>query len=168
MISEIANSLFLTYLASEYLVSSSLSPPPPSSRSRAIQQADKDEDSKKSIRRNNYTVLGWLSFLVGIANLLDHHYYLSLVWGYARTVVPKNSLRLPPYYITIPTKVFMAATSYSLALYVDIHRDRSNRFEKGHSNTKPKMPFRSVFLPKVKWTLSIALERLAFLDFLLI
>jgi hypothetical protein len=100
---------------------------------------------------------------VGIANLLDHHYYLSLFWGYATTIVPKRLPRIIPsdylesYYVLIPVKLSLAATSYVLALYVDIHRDRTNGNNDGkelssnshNKNAKPKMPFRSVYLPKV-------------------
>jgi hypothetical protein len=191
MISEIANSLFLTYLASEYLVSSPLPPSSSSSstRSRTIQRADRDSGCigpKNPLDKDNYIVLGFLTFLVGIANLLDHHYYLSLFWGYATTIVPKNLPRLVPriipsdylasYYLVIPAKLSLAATSYVLALYVDIHRDRTNGNGKENSRsnnnnknikTKMKMPFRSVFLPKVGWAFAKILPAYPFLAVLI-
>lgn len=186
MISEIANSLFLTYLASEYLVSSSSSPSSSSSstRSRTIQRADRDSgciDPKKSVGKDNYIVLGFLTLLVVIANLLDHHYYLSLFWGYATTIVPKNLPRIIPseylesYYVVIPAKLSLAATSYVLALYVDIHRDRTNGNDgkenssnnSHNKNAKMKMPFRSVYLPKVGWAFVKILPAYPFLAVLI-
>ena len=169
MISEIANSLFLTYLASEYLVSNSYPASSSSSQrsrsSRTIQhKADKENknvnesnnnnnsssSSSSSNNKNNYALIGSLAVLVGIANLLDHHYYLSVVWEHAKNILPKTSL--PSYVFVIPTKLCLAASSYVMALYIDIHRDRTN----GNTNTnkktkKQKMEFRSVFLPKVGW-----------------
>lgn len=175
MISEIANSLFLTYLASEYLVHSSQPPSSVSSspkRSRTLQRADKGNgsiDSKTAFGRDNYVVLGFLSFLVAIANLLDHHYYLSLVWGYAANNLPRLS-SIPSKY-AIPIKLFLAAASYVLALYADIHRDRSVGQREKHSSsqpTKPKrMPFRSVFLPKVGWAFLKILPAYPFLAVLI-
>eukprot|EP00536_Pseudo-nitzschia_multiseries_P017612 jgi/Psemu1/293120/fgenesh1_pg.1674_\ len=188
MISEIANSLFLTYLASEYVLSSSPSSPSIASpRSRALHRADTDggwcgSDGGKNQHQHphhsnnstNWTVLGVLTALVGIANLLDHHYYLSLVWESAASLLP----RIPSHYVVIPAKLGLAATSYVLALYVDVHRERvatttnanANKiYGKSHTHrrTPKKIPFRSVFLPKVGWAFLRILPAYPFLAVLI-
>ena len=107
--------------------------------------------------------------MVAIANLVDHAYYPLLVWAYATKLVPKNAIVLrapvavfgiPPGYFVIPLKVGVAATSYVLALYADIHRERTTpaaettepkRSSSKNGSGKKTMPFRSVFLPKVGW-----------------
>lgn len=156
MISEIVNSLFLTYLASEYVLSSPLPSSSSSSRSRTLKSSDSNNsiDEKRKAHKDNYAFLGVLVFLVGVANLLDHHYYLSVIWGFARKLFPS----IPSYIIVIPSKIFVAAASYVLALYVDIHRVRkagpngdSGKNQTSSKHRTKKLPFRSVFLPKVGW-----------------
>lgn len=168
MISEIANSLFLTYLASEYLISSpSPNPSHSRSKSRTIQhKADNNDEKNQNNDKSSYTLIGILSLLVGIANLLDHHYYLSVVWD-TTTRIFTNLLpsSVPSYMFLIPAKLLLAASSYVLALYIDIHRDRSN--DKEAKTKPPKMPFRSVFLPKVGWAFLKILPAYPFLAVLI-
>jgi len=99
---------------------------------------------------------------------LEHHYYLSLVWESATKLFPS----IPPYYIAISTKLCLAATSYVLALYIDVHRERNGETKgnDGGSRSKlreKKMPFRSVFLPKVGWAFLKILPAYPFLAVLI-
>ncbi len=110
-------------------------------------------------------MIGVLAILTGIANLIDHHYYLSVVWDYTTKIV--TELNIPSYMIVIPVKLFVAATSYVTALYLDIHRDRGNNNNNKKSKPPPKMPFRSVFLPKVGWAFLKILPAYPFLAVLI-
>lgn len=170
MISEIANSLFLTYLASEYLVA----PSTPStsqrssrSRNRTIQQGEDDSKNKSNNRGTNVALIGILALLTGTANLIDHHFYLSVAWNYSTAFFANHLPSIPSNAIVIPTKLFLAASSYVTALYFDIHRDRSNNSKTKQEKPSPKMPFRSIFLPKVGWAFLKILPAYPFLAVLI-
>jgi len=177
MISEIANTLFFTYLASErYIVSS-----PTSSSSSGSSRTRRTISGNDNINNNNNNeicdsntncnILGSLTCLVVIANLLDYH-YLNLPTLFEimsnRTKTINNINIIHSYYFAVPMKVCSAATSYVLALYVDIHRQRNNKRKHTANKIRKKIiPFKSVFLPKVGWTFMKILPAYPFLAVLI-
>lgn len=187
MISEIANSLFLTYLASEYIVSSpSSSSSSCSSRtrrtssgnncSRTLTRPDDDNNNNNETYDSNinWNILGFLTCLVAIINLLDY-YYLNLpslfetINNVTKTI--NNIHIIHSYYFMVPMKICSAATSYVVALYVDVHRLRNNKRKHTANNKinrrKKRIPFKSVFLPKVGWTFIKILPAYPFLAVLI-
>jgi len=194
MISEIANSLFLTYLASEYIVSSpSSSSSSCSSRtrrtssgnncSRTLTRPDDDNNiNNNNSNKNtndtydsniNWNILGSLTCLVAIANLLDYYYLIlpSLFETISNATKTINNINIiHSYYFTVPMKICSAATSYVVALYVDVHRQRNNKRKhtaNNKRNRKKIIPFKSVFLPKVGWTFMKILPAYPFLAVLI-
>ena len=181
MISEIVNSLFLTYLASEYIVSSSSSSSSRSSSSRTRISSGNDKSITNNSNIYNYNILGFLICLVIITNLLDHHYlnFSSLFeTTMSITKTKKTSINnvMHSYYFTIPMKFCLAASSYVLALYIDVHYDRQRSSSNNSDNSKNSksskirrkiLPFKSVFLPKVLWAFLKILPAYPFLAVLI-
>ena len=99
MLSEVINALFLTYLASEYLIAEDIS----SSPSRRIQ----DIPSRLSLKSQSTIAIGVIVLLI---NLLDR---VTGAQEFVNSVL-EGFLHLP--------RVLFAATAYVLALYVDVHR----------------------------------------------
>ena len=181
MISEIVNSLFLTYLASEYIVSSSSSSSSRSSSSRTRIISGNDKSINNNSNTYNYNILRFLICLVIITNLLDHHYlnFSSLFeTTMSITKTKKTSINnvMHSYYFIIPMKFCLAASSYVLALYIDVHYDRQRSSSNNSDNSKNSksskirrkiLPFKSVFLPKVLWTFLKILPAYPFLAVLI-
>jgi hypothetical protein len=104
MISEVVNSLFLTVLASEYLIAES------QSRPVGRRQDDSTLGSLLAFARNrSIYISSWLSIVI-IINLLDH---ISGLKQFANDIL-QGFFHLP--------KVLVAAATYVVCLYYDIHR----------------------------------------------
>lgn len=212
MISEIANSLFLTYLASEYIISTSSSSSSSSvcnnkrSRTHTLTVAnhyeqDNDDDTAKATAkklagatyRYNSSVIGALLCLVILANILDQQYFQipSLVETFNIPSLVElvednnNNTKITLFttyaYIWSPIlKVGIAATSYVVTLYIDVHRQRlrpstTTPTGKGREarratterRRRKRIPFRSVYLPQVGWAFLRILPAYPFLAVLI-
>ena len=99
MISEVLNSLLMTYVASEYLIFESLS--------------GRREPGVVSFLRARGKYISFLVTVVISANLLDHHPTGGLHTTLFKTLVD-DFLHIP--------KVVFAMIAYLIALYYDIHR----------------------------------------------
>lgn len=130
MISEVVNSVFITYLATEY---SSASNQP--RQSRSLGGSVEEEDRQKQSRAQQRRVLA-VSAVVTSINLLDRITGLGSV---AHGLVEKF-LHLP--------KVVFAALFYVAALYYDC-RAAVQRSPSGGLLQSPPLEFRQDFLPRV-------------------
>jgi hypothetical protein len=99
MISEVLNSLLMTYVASEYLIFESMS--------------GRREPGVVSFLRARGKYISFLATVVIFANILDHH----PTWGLHTTLFKT----LVDDFLHIP-KVVFAMIAYLIALYYDIHR----------------------------------------------
>jgi hypothetical protein len=99
MISEVLNSLLITYVASEYLIFESAS--------------GRRESGVLSFLRARGKYISILATVVMFANLVDHH----PTWGLHATVFK----RLVDDFLHIP-KIVFAMIAYLVGLYCDIHR----------------------------------------------
>jgi hypothetical protein len=126
MISELINSLFLTYLASEYLVTldnSEILVPGSIIRSRSSDTATRNGITAATVgavgaAATTTTTLkqrltGILTLSVIVINVVDRWIGIS---------VAVHELMDLCSYSAIPLKVVLAATAYVLTLYVDIHK----------------------------------------------
>lgn len=122
MLSEIVNSLLLTYLASEYLVEQDGRVKVTTPRGVGISYTNSGELSSSSSWPGKRRIVGILTILVLIVNVVDRvvgatdwiHGVLEWVGDARHNAVFS--------YLAIPLRVTMAATSYVLALYVDVDR----------------------------------------------
>ena len=134
MISEVVNSVFITYLATEYSSTSN----PQQRPSRSLGGSVEEEDRQKQSRAQQRRVLA-VSAVVTSINLLDR---ITGVGSVAHGLVEKF-LHLP--------KVVFAALFYVAALYYDC-RAAVQRSPSGgllHPQQSSPLQFRQDFLPRV-------------------
>ena len=126
MIAEVVNALFLTYIATEFTISSQ------SSSSHLDHQSNVDNDKQRRTNR----VLWWfvLSLTVLFINLLDQVFGFGHVAHYILNHLP--ILHVP--------KVAIAALLFLTALYYDCRYTVSKA-----SNSKKQLDLRTDFIPRV-------------------
>lgn len=152
MISELLNSLFLTYLASEYLVAQD-----DASYGHNSQQGRRRLSLLTSSLKQRLTIV--MTGVVLVVNIIDR---VVGVTEWIQSGIP-----------FLPLKVFVAAAFYFGGLYVDINRRvifakqrASNNDNSNGDDDSRKQPQRmplSIFLPKVLWAFCKVLPAYPFL-----
>ena len=173
MISEIINSLFLTYLASEYLISQNNQYSPGTIRTTSSTIYNTYTTIKQRITillAGIVLIVNIIDRLIGLSNgfhlFLDNNWILLFFGGSSSS----------SYYISIVFKATLAATCYVMALYIDINRNafffsarKKNKNEDDNtrtSTTSKILPF-SIYISKVGWAFLKILPAYPFLAVLI-
>jgi hypothetical protein len=138
MISEIVNSLFLTYLASEYLIEQDgrgtmkilptgvmrINNNNNNSNNNHIRNHDDGGESlSSSSLSSKRRLVGMLAILVLIVNVMDHVVGITdRIHGVLEWISDDGRNNVLLSYMAIPLRAAIAATSYTLALYCDVNR----------------------------------------------
>jgi hypothetical protein len=149
MISELLNSLFLTYLASEYLVVQDDAGPSPSRRRLSLLTTSLQQ-KLTAILAGTVLVVNIVDRMVGVTKWI--HVGISFL-----------------NIFSWPFKILLAASFYVGGLYLDINRKslfarrRSPNSDSSDDDFSKRMPFWSIFLPKVGWAFCKVLPAYPFL-----
>lgn len=141
MISEVANALFLTYLATEYTVASQDAAA--SKRFLEYQHEDDDDDHGNS-RKARYRRWGVVTGMVLLINVSDRVLGFTVV----ANVAMRETHHLVYALLHIP-RVVVAAVAYLTALFWDCRRTVARQRRTGNQHKHHVMTFAKDFLPRV-------------------
>jgi hypothetical protein len=140
MISEVANALFLTYLATEYTVASQ-----DAAASKRFLEYQHEDDDHGNSRKARYRRWGVVTGLVLLINVSDR----VLIFTVVANVAVRETHHLVYALLHIP-RVVVAAVAYLAALFWDCRRTVARQQRTGQLNKQQHvMTFAKDFLPRV-------------------
>jgi hypothetical protein len=142
MLAEVANALFLTYIATEYIVASQ-----DAAASKRFLEHQDDDDGNGNSRNARYRRWGIVTGMVVLINVLDRVLGVTMVLA---NVAVRETHHLVYALLHIP-RIVVAAAFYLAALFWDCRRTLAQRQQQQRRKQQQQhvMTFAKDFLPRV-------------------